>query len=339
MPVRSAAWRRWELSLGDGATDTLGLDTALDAVQTLADGASGIVQALAVVEGLLATDPIGQAFGVIAEAYSDLIQDLTGTDVYALPLLPHSWADLLHPYTTGDAIQDVIASISDQMDPNRPIFEAGGAFASLTILVGADNWMDFRRLIKLFSEMFSPEQGRMWGRLADLRLQFDKFQRHPIPRAERGSQGVTWDWYRTNWADLFPAVGEALTALQNALDSLLGYPAGIAQGLQDLLDVLRERLDYVRQVLAEIANLLAFIARLKELIPNSALLWIESADGGSTEYLRALSDAGNQPEHKLCAGVTILAATGNPVAYFNAVKRLLGFQLVAAQSAAQQAGA
>jgi hypothetical protein len=330
------AWHRYGLSIAQQPLPE-GVQAALDAIQTAADVAQGVVDGLAVLEGFLASDPIGQAFGVIAEAYSSLLQDLEGTDLYALPLLPHSWADLLHPYTSQDAVDDVAAALSDQLDPNRPVFGEGGAFASLTILVGADNWMDFRRLVKLFSEMFSADQIGKWSRFADLRLQFDKFQRHPTPRADRNSQGATWDWYRANALDLFPQVKEALQAIEDAMDSLAGYPAGAAQFLRDLLEVLTERIAHVRQVLQEISNLLDFISRLAELIPNAAILWIHSDSGGSSEYLQQLENAANRPQHKLCAGVTIVAGTGNPFAYFERVKQLLGFQLVNAQSAAGQA--
>lgn len=327
-----ATWKRYVIEASQ--QDTPDLDNALAAVQAVADGAQGIVNALADAEGFLAGDPVGTALGVIVEAYSNLVDDLAGTDVYALPMLPHSWEDLLHPYTITNAIDDVVASLSDQLDPNRPLFhEAGGAFASLTILVGADNWMDFRRLIKLLSEMFSEEQLGKWARFADLRLQFDKFTRHPVPRPDRNSQGATWDWYRTNWMDWVPTLGRALQALRDAMDSMVGYPVGALQGLRDLLEVLNERLDYIRQVLQEIAHLIAFIARIKELIPSASFLWLQSESGGSAEYLRQLSSAGNAPKFKLCGGITLVAATGNPVAYFNSVKQLLGFQLVEAESA------
>lgn len=320
-----------DLIQGVNALDSVaaGLEAAALTAQKLAD-------ILEIVEGVLAADPIEGILGVIGEAYFDLLGDLQQTDVYALPLLPKRLSDLLHPYTVGDAIDDVLQAVADTKDPSRPIFSPGAPFATLTILVGADNWMDFRELVRLFSEMFSADEQNRWKRLADLRLQIDKFHRRPVPRAERGSQGTPWDWHQTNWLDLVPALGEGLRRLQDFADGLLGYPMGVGHALNDLLDVVLERVDYIRRVITEVGLLLDFLSKLDQLLPNLAVLGAYSAQGGTTEYERLLTSAGNQPKYKLVAGVTLLFATGSPLAQYEIVKRLLGFQVAGLENAGRQ---
>lgn len=338
MSATTSNWIKWD-PIGSALADVdlAPLESALGVLETAADTLANVGAAVAIVEALLAADPIRAAFSAIGEVYSGLINGLEQTDIYALPLLPHSWADLLHPYTVNDALVDVQSALADRMDPNRPLFGIGDAFASVTILVGADNWTDFRRFVKLFGEIFSAEQASKWARFADLRLQFDKYERNKIPRPARGSQGETWDWYKTNWMELVPAVGDLLRKLRDLADSLVGAGMGLGRAIQDLADILNERLDYVRQLIEELARVAEFFSRLLELVPNAAVLLIASPDGGTQEYVRVLESAANRPEHKLTAGITLMVGTANPVAYLDILKRMLGMQVTSIRSDIGQA--
>lgn len=335
----SAKWEKAD-PIGDWLDSvTQGNDTlkaAADVLTTLAETANDAGQVLGLVDAFLGTDPIGLAMSTVGRVLGAFLNDLEGVDVYALPLLPHSWSDLLHPYTTSNAMVDVASSLTDMMDPNRPVFSAGSAFASATFLVGADNWMDFRKLLKILDTLFSADQGGKWARLADLRYQFDKHKLQPVPRAARGSQGETWDWMRTNWTELIPPVGNLIHALRDLAESLLGVVNGVGNMLSDLADVIRERASYLRQIAEELAKLLSFLAALRKLAPYGSWLFLTSADGGTDKYLMDLTNAGNQPPYKLVAGVTLFTATPNPAAFYEIIKRVFGVQAQNAEQLALQ---
>lgn len=323
--------------LEDVAAGSETLRAAAAGVETVAEGVRDVAQVLALVEGFLGTDPIKTAMATIGGAYDALISDLEGADLYALPILPHSWKDLLHEYTYSNAMVDVASSLSDRMDPNRPILSDGAAYASFTLLIGADNWMDFRKLLKILDGMFSTEQLGKWSRFADLRFQFDKHKRRPIPRAERGSQGETWDWYRTDWIELVPPVGEILRALRDLSDWAVGGADSLARMLEDLAELVIERADYIRQIAEEMAKLLEFLANIRKLVPYASVLFTSADRGGTQAYLTDLVNAGNAPGFKLVAGVSILTGTANPDAFVDIVKRALGIQASRVEAVINQA--
>lgn len=294
---------------------------------TAAEAVGDVARVLEIVEAFLGTDPIRAAMAAVGAAYTGLINGLEGTDIYVLPLLPHTWKDLLHPYTIENALVDVESALADRMDPSRPLLGEGDAYVACTILVGADNWMDFRKLLKILDTLFSDRQLGKWARLADFRFQFDKYRRHPLPRAERGSQGETWDWYRSNWMDLVPPLGALLRRLRDLADALMGGLDGLAGGLRELADTVRERADYLRQVADELEAILRFLAGLRDLIPKASVLVTRADRGGVPRYVQDLRGAGNQPRFKLVAGLTIFAGTANPGAYLDILSHALGIQL------------
>lgn len=297
---------------------------------------SNLIEILSIVDAALADDPIAGIMGIVGEAYTNLINDFLNTDIYVLPIAPKKWSDLLHPYDIEAATDDVVYSLSDHMDPNVPAnFSEGSAFVSITLLVGADNWLDFRRILKDFSELFSADQLGKWGRLADIRFQFDKYRRKPVPRAERGSQGIPWDWYRTDWMTLVPPIGNALQELAGLADNLMGLPMGVGHALQDLVRVLQERARYVQQILEDVRDLIDFLRRLQEILPKLAVLGIYG-NGGTQAYANAIKNAANKPPYKLTAGVTLFFGTGDPVAQYNIMTRLLGMRVAGIENAARQ---
>jgi hypothetical protein len=208
--------------------------------------------------------------------------------------------------------------------------------------------MDFRRLLKLLTTIFSDDQVSKWTRLADIRFKFDTYQRRPVPRAERGSQGETWDWSRTNWTELVPPVGDALRSARDFAEGFNSGVKGLSRGLSEVTYILQERVAYIRTFLEEFSKLAAFLANLKEIAPEFAVLPIVSQDGGTNEFTRTFySSLGGSgvdyarngadrdrggPQFKLCAGFTLFTGTGNPLAYFRILKTLLGLQVPAFES-------
>ena len=338
MSASTPGWQKWDpigTALSDINSDKL--TAVADGLADVVTILQGVAEALAIAEGFLAQDPLTAALSTVGNLYAGLMNGLEQTDIYALPMLPHSWADLFHPYTINDAIIDVQSALADRQDPNRPLFGPNDRFASVTILVGADNWTDFRKFLKILGSLFSDYQASKWARFADLRLEFDRYRRSTIPRPERGSQGETWDWYKTSWIELIPPLGEALRKLRDLVDGLVGVGMGLGQTFNDLLEVLEDRINYIRQVVTEVARIAEFLANLRDLAPYSSLLFITSPDGGTQEFVRAMESAGNRPEYKLVGGLTLFAATANPASYFDTLKYLLGMQATSAQAAFGQA--
>jgi len=342
MAVARAAAGKWESWQGlDNFYDDLA--DQLSALESIADGLNGVAdvadtvgQAVQIIESILADDPIRGIFGAALGQFAALMNDLRNTDIYALPILPKNWSSLLYPYSVQTALNDVNASLTDLRDPNRPEFSAGAGFFSFTILVGANNWEDFRSTIKVFGELFSQDQINKWSRLADLKFEFNKAKNSPLPRQDRNSQGVPWDWYRTNWTDLVPPLTRAIELLESLANSLSSNVAGIGRGLQNLAEVLRERAVYIQQVLEEVEKVARFLANLAQILPRAAILGVYSPDGGTEAFQQALLNSSNQPKYKLTAGITLLFATGNPAAHYEILKRLLGARIAGIENGVVQ---
>lgn len=336
-------WGKWETWEPDSAwlesivATHPKLVTASNTLNTLADKVIDAARVVDLVSGFIAADPIHQAMAALGGVFSSFINGLEATDIYALPLLPKTWGDLLHPYTYQNVLIDLESSLSDMLDPNRPTAGPGEAYVSLTILVGANNWMDFRRLIKLLGGLFSQEQADKWSRFADIRFNFDKYDRHPIPRPDRNSQGETWDWYRSNWLEWFPVVGHVVTMLRDTADALMGGITGLGEGLQDLAEVIAERASYLSAIAEELANVAKFLANIRQLAPSSRYIMTKGAQGGVTQYINDVVNASDAPEYKLTAGITFFASVPNPDAYVEILKRIFGFQLEAVRQVGLQA--
>lgn len=340
MAVTRAASGRWESWQGlenfyDGlATELSALQGIADGLNGVADAASTVGEAVSIIDSILADDPIRGIFSAALGQFAVLMDDLRNTDIYALPILPKNWSSLLYPYSVQTALSDVNASLNDLKDPNRPEFSEGAGFFSFTILVGANNWEDFRSTIKVFGELFSQDQLNKWSRLADLKFEFNKVKANPIPRIDRNSQGTPWDWYRTNWTDLVPPLTRALELLEQLADSLVSDVTGIGRGLQNLAEALRERAIYLQQVIAEVEKVARFLANLAQVLPRASILGVYSENGGTVEFQQALLNSANQPQYKLTAGITLLFATGNPVAHYEILKRLLGARIAGIENGA-----
>ena len=342
MAVARAASGRWESWQGldnfydDLANQLSALETIAEGLNGVADAADTVGEAVQIIEAILADDPVQGIFGAVLGQFAEFMNDLRNTDIYALPILPKNWSSLLYPYSVQTALNDVNASLNDLKDPNRPEFSGGAGFFSFTILVGANNWEDFRSTIKIFGELFSQDQYNKWSRLADLKFEFNQVKTNPIPRVDRNSQGVPWDWYRTNWTDLVPPLTRAVELLEDLANSISSTTAGIGRGLQNLAEVLRERAVYIQQVIAEVEKVARFLANLAQILPRAAVLGVYSPNGGTQEFQNALLNASNQPQYKLTAGITLLFATGNPVAHYEILKRLLGARVAGIENGAIQ---
>lgn len=301
---------------------------ALDALDTAAGALETAAEAAEIVDALLAQNPVSAALQAIEAGLDAVLSDLVETDVYMFPLLPTGWRAVLKPYTTEMMLSDLNRSIADIRDPYRPVFtETAGAFVTFTIVAGANNWHDFERTIRIFGRLFSGAEFNEWSRFADLRLQYQDMRDRPIPRTERYAHGTPWDWHRTNWQEVAPAVGDLLQRLLDALDSLRGHERGFAAMMREAITLLRKRVQYLRDLSNEVAELLALLADLTELLPRCSVLVAYAPAGGTPEYLNILNNSANRPQHQLVGGVTLVAGTANPVAAARTVSKLLGIQL------------
>ena len=308
--------------------------TVLDGVVEGLEAAGEILQ---IVQALASPDPLSAIVGAAIQQFQDFVQNLLGADIYVLPMMPTSWRDLLRPYTIDMALNDLASSVGDMRDPSRPILGHGAAYASLTVMVGANNWEDFLSFIKIFGELFDGTEFNKWSRLFDLRFNFD--HHIPLPRRDRNSQGTPWDWHRTDWMELIPPIREVMEQLFELADSLVGVSRGLTNAMSDLVDTLRERIEYIRQVLDVLARIADLIRRWKELVPRLHVLVVSGAEGGTSGYVDAVVNAGNRPEFKLCAGMTFLASGPNPMANLAVLERLIGLKVQEFEDAVDNAEA
>jgi len=320
-----------------------GLNTIFDALQEVDDEAfvdvmEGIQEVLddaaaiaAIVDAVMVTDPLSAILALAANELNKFVTDIAAADIYVLPLMPKTWGDLLRPYSMTRALSDLSASISDVRDPNRPTASTSSAFASFTVVVGANNWQDFTQFIQLFGEIFDGTEFNRWSNLINMRFNFDQYA--PIPRPNRNSQGVPWDWTRTNWIDHLPAIGRAIETAQDWINSLAGVGSGLALALRELIENLRKRIAFIRAVFEELARIAELIRRWKELFPEIYYLFAASAPGdvgspgGVEGYVSTVVNAGNQPDFKLVGGLTFVAFGPDARANINTVATLIGLKV------------
>lgn len=308
--------------------DLVGQEGVYTATGTVLDGVVDVLQAaetvLEVAEAIASPDPLSAIAGAAIQEFQSFILNLLGADIYALPIMPHAWRDLLRPYSIDMALNDFAASTSDMLDGSRPILDSRAAYASITVMVGANNWLDFTKLIRLLGELFDGTEGNKWSRLADLRLNFDSHI--PLPRRERNSQGTPWDWSRTNWLEQIPPINDFVEWLFGLADSLVGGARGLTGALAQLIENLIERIEYIREVTEEIRKIADLIRRWRELFPRLHVLVASNSEGGTQGYVDTVTNAVNRPEFKLCAGITFVAFGPNAVANIEAVGRLIGLK-------------
>jgi hypothetical protein len=238
-------------------------------------------------------------------------------------------------------LADLNASLADQRDPNRPrLSEATGAYASVTLVAGANNWHDFEQTIRIFGKLFSGDEFNQWARFADLRLRYQDMRDNPIPRPQRYAHGAPRDWSRTNWQTLIPAVADVLQRAYDLLESARGYQRGFGSLMREAIELLRKRIQYLKSLAQEVSELADLLANITELLPRCRVLWASNSSGGTNDYLTQLNGAGDRPDFKLVGGVTLLLAPGpNVLAGFDVLKQCFGLQRARVEGAADQIGA
>lgn len=288
-------------------------------------------------EVLAFQDPLSAIALEAVQLFQQFMASLLESDVYALPIMPVTWGDLLHPYTMEQALLDVSASLNDTRDGSRPVFNQNDAFASITFVVGANNWADFGDMLRVLGPLFSGTELNKWTKLADISFRRNELAKVPFPRTNRNSQGVPWDWTRSDWENLIPGLGEALRGLVALLDTFSQVGRGIGEGISDLIEALTERLAYIESVLASIAAVAEVLAKWKELLPRMKYVYVSGAGGGSVGYVEALQSATRRPEYKLTAGITFAAFGANPDKYIEMLGRLIGLRITEAEAAVANA--
>lgn len=297
----------------------------LEVVQDIVETAGALIGTLAAF--LQAVDPLSAALAGIIAILESAVNATLESDIYVFPMLPTQPSALIRPYTIESGLHDMIRGLQDRGDSQRPTtenFGAESAFAGVVLAFGADNWKDFSETLRIFGRLFDGSEANKWAKLADLRLKFDEFVE--IPRAERGAQGVPWDWTRTNWLTQL-GLGAQLDALKAQLNALKRASVGLVRTIEQAENILARRLAYIQRLLAEIADIIQFITDIKDLIPELWTVQVSGATGGVSQFAQSIIGAGNRPPFKLSAGVVVGAFTVNPEATFEAISNLIGMQL------------
>lgn len=307
------------------------LDPVTEALGRVGETLHTAAQIVEIIEALATPDPLAAIVGAAVAQFQSFVLNLLATDIYVLPMMPLSWADLLRPYSIQDALNNLSASTNDTLDPNRPVADENAAFATITIVVGANNWHDFTNLLKLFGRIFDGSEFNKWSRLFNMRFNFDSSEIQ-LPRRMRNSQGTPWDWSRTNWLEQVPGLSKVVERALELANGLNGVGRGLTEGLNELSDLLIERAEFLRRVLQELSEIATLLEEWRELLPRMYVLATASAPhndgspGGVAGYVDTLMNAGGRPEFALTAGLTFVAFGPDAAANVNAVGRLIGLK-------------
>lgn len=276
--------------------------------------ADAIGAAVSVLEMLsVVDDPVAAALRDVSKYLTNLVDALRNLDIYAFPMAPTTWGDLLRPYTMERALTDLSASVNDLRDPNRPKgFDEDDAFVSLTLAFGADNWKDFRRTLRIWGETIDAAQSNKWLKLDQMRLKFDQVSESPIPRGTRGGQGSPWDWSKTGWVDELPILIGA-ERLADVLQAATAYPNGLIATLEELVEDLQDQIGYIIKILDDVRRIAEMLQNWQDLIPRIKYLYAAGKGGGVPAFVNAVVNANNRPDYKLMAGMTFVAFGPNPV--------------------------
>lgn len=302
------------------------------AVNPIIDVLNAVQPLITAAGDILAQDPLAGFFEAFAQELLNFVNDLANADVFLLPLLPSRLpGDLLRPYLSEQALADLSSSLSDGRDSNRPSHPTRGftndaSFISLTIMGGANNWADFATFLRLMGRIFDGSELNKWASLADIRLKFDEFRR--LPRDERNSQGVPWDWTKGNLQDLIPIFGEFMERVRQVLESVMGAARGLANAIRDLVNNLRERLLFIQDLVDSIQDILDFLRDITRLLGDVKILRADAQTGGPDGYALTLRNAAGRPELELAAGVALVAfGPQAPPSLFDSLQALLGIEL------------
>ena len=298
---------------------------AMEGVMGVVRGATDVAQALDAL--LTEPDPLSAILALANNQLQQFLISLQESDVYMLPLKPHSWRALLRPYTMNHALTELGASVTDYLDGSRPQFGPNDAWASFTLAVGANNWMDFEEALKVFGTLFSAEEGDQWMRLFTMKFNFDKAKRNPMERRYRNTQGVAPDWTRTNWLEQIPILGPLVALLTQILNELLPYSRGLATGIAELVKLLEKRIEKIAAAMTQVNKVLELITAWQQLLPRLHYLAAASPRGGVTDYVSAVTNALHRPEFKLMAGVTFVAFGPNALEYIKTVGTFIGLKM------------
>ena len=302
------------------------LGPVLSVMQTTADAAQAIADPITDILGIvLSGDPIAGVISAAGAQVINLVEDLINADIYALPLIPTTPRALLRPYTSDAALLDFNSSLLDALDSQRPVFSNTSAWASITLMFGANNWADFQSLLTLMSKVFDGSELGKWKALADLRFNFENFER--LPTGGRNTQGAPWDWSRTNYADMIPGLSQFFKNFAEFAQAVNSSAQGIAAGIRKAIAMLARRIAFIQQLLLSIANIAQFLADLEELKGDLFYLYVGSDVGGTVSYANQVLNSSNKPDFKLVGGLALSTFGPNPFASIDLLANILGLDI------------
>lgn len=316
--------------------EDIGIADAMSAVGEVADLAASILDpiqevlpkiadAIEVVQILLAPNIWTTMGGAALQQIKSLIDNLIATDGYMYVMLPLEWSAVLQPHGFVDAVADLAASVKDPNDPNRPVADDNSAWAAVTILASASNWYDFKRMIDLFSKFFNGDELSKWKRFLDFRFNVESVPR--VPRAERPNQGTPRDWSRAGVASWFPGLVDILQAAKNSLEDITQGYGQLAQGINELGDMIAERLAFYSDVVNTISEFATLLDNWRTMVPNLYVLVDGASSGGVGGYMTSMAGSSNPPDGLLTGGITFLATGPNAVRNVENVTKLLFMNL------------
>jgi len=219
---------------------------------------------------------------------------------------------------TPEFITTVVDSLADTADSERPQFSASSNVVALVFLAGAPD-------LKTLYNNFAKALGELTdlGELKELKWTADPtaetepeiFQDSALSRAV----GKEPDWHSMTLQELFPPVGEALQALEEAIDGL--FPG---QDLHQFVSALATAMKQKAEDLQEVADRLKNLADALENFFDITGVWILDTGNvaGTDGFALALAESVNRPpftkDEFFTAGVVLLAG-GPGVAGFQAL--------------------
>ena len=303
--------------------EPIDLESLSGIAETLNDIAEVMQNVVNAAEPLIAfvdaTDPIETAINLLASSLNDTIDSILQTGLFLYPILPKpKITAFFQPYSTDQAYQDIIASVSDTLDSERPKGPETSAYAGVVVLAGTNEYADFITLIRLFQGLFGDLS--KFARLADIweaYLDEETLEEKSIS-AFRATEGVPYDWtsFRLEEVD---AINRSLLQLKSMINVNIG---GLGSALQDTVRILKKRIEYILRIINEAAKLAEFLSIINQIRAKCLILPIASQSGGAGGMVSDIINADNKPDFEFCVGF-IATGFGPDLTFSSQVQKFL----------------
>lgn len=312
----------WTLPSGDPPSDFDPIDLeaisgVLAATREVADVMRTAVDSAAPVINLLANnDPLSTAVSMLASTLNDTIDAILETGLYLYPIAPNKLVDLLSTFPTETALNTVAASVFDAMDSERPQAPDTSAYAGMVVLVGINEWEDFKGMYDLFKGLFGDLS--KFGRIGDIWEDFSTKTSERSDPTFRATQGVGQDWYSWRIEEI-DAVNDALLNLKHMININIG---GLGGALQNSMRILQKRIAYIARVIEAAARLAEFISIVNQIRAKCLVLPLASQSGGVGGMVSDIVNSKNKPDYELCVGF-VAVGFGADLTFSTQVKRFM----------------